>query len=811
MFDALGKFVARHWAAVLAAWMAVLVAMLLIAPPTGKVRSQNDSAFLPESVPSRWAVEAIESKFDRPPALSVAAVVIERVGGLTGLPQAAMQGVEPDSDWLYLVRLTARLQERSRQSHWALLSPADPCQYLLRSVLVSPSERAAVIKIDLPCGFVSRDAFEAVDWIERAVTEAGPPTGLNVAVTGSASYGRDSNNASEISLKRTTWVCVIAVILILVITYRALPAAGISLVAVTAAVVVSISILGIGSNHGWSVTVLVEIFTIVVGYGAGTDFSLFFLSRYREELGRCRGDQTQADRREALSWAMEGTGPAIVASAGTVAAGLSLMYFATFRVLHTTGPAIAIGIALACISSLTLAPALVCLLGSRTFWPRRIPATPNGADSSRGPWNRLAAFAVRRHVPILIIGLIALAPLAVSGWRQQVVYDTLTQLPQSDPSIRGARMFTRHFPIGEMSPVRIMVQLPRPLSEAEWTAVALAVDGRLAAMPQVQTVRSLSHPLGLKGPEISPQEVSFLTAPAAGTTVPATEPSGLLSGAGKLLDIPAGAMKNLSGLQDARSRFQGEVLPRYMGRDKTAGLWEVALPWPPYSNQALNSLDALDAAVRDAVRQALPIGSASPRVLIAGDTALMRDLRHITDHDFWLVAPMVVVSIVVIVTILIRDLPTALLVMLATILTYGAALALTAWVFHLAFGTVGLDWKVNFSLFVILVAVGQDYNLFMLTRIMEQRRVEPLRPAVQSAIARTGSVISYCGLIMAATLGSLATSPLRLLQQLGVAFVIGLLIDTFLVRPLMVPAFILMFRRMDRPRPAEGDVTSRSK
>jgi RND superfamily putative drug exporter len=124
------------------------------------------------------------------------------------------------------------------------------------------------------------------------------------------------------------------------------------------------------------------------------------------------------------------------------------------------------------------------------------------------------------------------------------------------------------------------------------------------------------------------------------------------------------------------------------------------------------------------------------------------------------------------------------------------------------FGITGPDWKVEFFLFVILVAVGQDYNLFMLTRIMEERRTQPLQPAVQAAIARTGSIISYCGLTMAATLGSLVASPLRLLQELGVAFMVGLLIDTFLVRPLMVPAFILVFRRMRGRKSHVGPVTS---
>lgn len=794
----MGRLLTRYWAAVLAAWAIVLAAMLFFAPPTHSVRSQDDSGFLPDSVPSRRAIDTIQSSLDKPPAMSIAAVVVERPEGLTGSPPTATQPASPDSDWGYIARVTGTLQERSRTSHWTLMSPADPNQGYLRNNLVGTEGRAAVIKVDLPSGFASQEAFDAVAWIEKAAADAGPPPGLSVAITGSASYGRDSNKAAETSLKRTTWICIIAVVLILLITYRALPAAGISLVTVTVAVVVAISLVAIGGAFGWSISMLVEIFTIVVGYGAGVDFSLFFLSRYYEELGGRHGADRRPDRRDALIRALAGAGPPIVAAAATVAAGLSLMYFAEFRVFHSAGPAVAISVILSCLASLTLTPALAYAAGPHTFWPRRIATPPGGTDSPEGFWDRVAALAVHRRVYILMFGLLVLVPLAGYGWRQEKVYDTLADLPQTDPSARGAAIFKRYFPVGEMSPVQVLVQLDRPLSEADWTAVAAAVDRKLQRMPQVQQVRSLAHPLGLKGIEISPQQVSLLVAQGPATTPSQGGPLTMLSQAGSLLGIPPGALaKSLSEWKNARRQFQEEVLPRYVGRERKAGLWEVALSHLPYSNQAMDSLGPLAQAVREAVQEAPRAANASPRVLMAGDTAMMNDLRQVTDHDFWFVGALAVAAILIIVTILIRDLPVALFVMAATILSYGAALGLTSWVFRLVFGTVGLDWKVDFSLFVILVAVGQDYNLFLLTRIMEKRRSLPLEPAVQAAVARTGSIISYCGLIMAGTLGSLASSPLRLLQELGTAFIIGLLIDTFLVRPLMVPAFILVFKRLN--------------
>lgn len=801
MFATIGNLLTRYWAAVLVAWAIVLAATFFYAPSASHVLIGDDSGFLSETVPSRRAIATIQSNFDKPPAMSIAAIVVERPGGLTGSPPTATQPTRSDSDWEYLAVLTARLAQRAGASHWSMLSPADPSQDYLRSNMVAASGRAAVIRIDLPGGFASREAFEAVDWIERAVAETRPPPGLNVAITGTASYGRDSNTAAEASLHRTTWACVIAVVLILLITYRALPAAGIALVTVTVAVIVSVSIVAIGGAMGFSISMLVQIFTIVVGYGAGVDFSLFFLSRYHEELGGHNGDFTRAVRRDAILRALVGAGPAIVAAAATVAAGLFLTYFATFRVFHSAGPAVAISIVLSCLASLTLTPVLAYLIGARTFWPRRIGTTTGGADLPNRFWDAVAAFAVRRHVYILVLGLAALAPLAVLGWREHKVYDTLAELPQEDQSIRGAAMFRRYFPIGEMSPVQIVVELDRPLSEADWAAVAMAVDARLQAMPQVQQVRSLAHPLGLKRVEITPKQVMQLMGQKpAPTPAPTPAPGGgfnLLAGAGKLFGgLASGLAAGSPEVKNARLQFQNEVLPRHVGQRRTAGLWEVALEYPPYSNQAMDSLDPLAQAVLDAMRQVPQAAGASPRVQVAGDTALMNDLRQVTNHDFWFVGALVVAAVIVIVTLLIRDLPVALFVMLATILSYGAALGLTSWAFGLAFGVVGLDWKVNFSLFVILVAVGQDYNLFMLTRIMQNRRTLPLRPSVQAAVARTGSIISCCGLIMAVTLGSLASSPLRLLQELGVAFIVGLLIDTFLVRPLMVPAFVLLLRRL---------------
>ncbi|MCE5280223.1 MAG: MMPL family transporter [Planctomycetaceae bacterium] len=794
MFTRLANFLTRHWVLVLVLWAAGAAAAILTAPSRQEVAGSGENAYLPAWVPSRQADEVIARHFERSSDVSSAVIIVERAGGLSGLGEAGQaQPAPPRSDWAFLSRLTAALQERASAMSWNVASPADPNLPLVQTLLVSPKKNAAVIVIGLPHNFLSGEAGAAVAKIESIMASAQPPGGLTVTITGSAGFGRDYTNAIELSLHRTTWVAAAAVVLILLILYRALPVVIVVMVVVALAVAVAVSIILIVARYGWSVSTMVELFAIIVGFGGGVDFSLFFLSRYHEELAHLSPSISRAERRALVARVMAGTGPAILASAATVAAALSLMYVATFPLFHTSGPSVAISVAVTCLASLTLTPVVAYLLGRGLFWPRRVDLDSVRTLAGAGLWDRVASFTVRRHVVILVATLAVLAPLSVGGWRQEVIYNTLADLPASDQSVLGWEIFKRHFPTGEMAPLQVVVELDKPLDEAAWAALAMTVDAQMAAMPQVRQVRSVAHPLGVGRLEIAPQLASVLMAQAAPATAPAATPP---PAAGILPQLSTAIEQQARDLRESAHRYRSEVLPRYLARDRHAALWYVALPWQPYDNQAMDALPPLAQAVEEAVRTHPAAAGANPRVLIAGDTALMRDLRSVTDRDFLLVGIMAVVVIIVIVTLLIHDLLVALFVMLATVLTYGTALALTAWTFQFLADSHGLDWKINFFLFVILVAVGQDYNLFMLTRIMEERRNHPLRTAVHHAIARTGSTISFCGLVMAATLGSLSSSPLRLLQQLGMAFIVGILVDTFLVRPLMVPAFILAFNRM---------------
>jgi RND superfamily putative drug exporter len=199
--------------------------------------------------------------------------------------------------------------------------------------------------------------------------------------------------------------------------------------------------------------------------------------------------------------------------------------------------------------------------------------------------------------------------------------------------------------------------------------------------------------------------------------------------------------------------------------------------------------------IRQEVGKLLPQGMT---VQLVGATAEMADIRAVTQRDFYRVAALSLSAVFAIVVVLLRDLLLAAFMVASTVLSYLATLGATSWFFTACLGVTGLDWKVEVFLFVVMVAVGQDYNIFLAARLAEESLTADVRTAARLAVVRTGGVISSAGVIMAATLGSLAAGDLLLLVELGFAFALGMLVDTFLVRPLLLPTFAVLTGRTGR-------------
>jgi len=738
-----GPLVRWRWA-VLATWLAVTVALALFVPWIDPSANERTS-FLPDETPYSRGVRAMQRFFPDNSGLSQAAVVFERKGSkLTRRDLDAVERVAAK------IRAPSSVADEQDLAGVQVRSPGSIP--LSENPLMSPLTRegqAALIVVNIPANFITIRSRRVVDHIYAVLREAALPDGLKVAVTGNSGFGRDYADAAERSHARTVYVTLAAVIIILMLVYRAPIAAFVPLLAISAAAFVALKTLAVAQHFGMHVGTAERIFVVVLLYGAGTDYSLFFLSRLREYLGESHSPLAAA------AAALDGTLPAILASAGTDTVGLLMLCFAQYGVFKTTGPAVAAALLVAFLAAVTLVPALAAIMGGRLFWPRTSTAKKAGKLPGFGRsrfWPFVGRAVTARPGTVLLVALAVLAVPAWRGARLRWVYDTLTALDRNERAAVGNAavgidMARRHWPVGEIAPVQVLVESDSPLAQRRWRALSERLTGALGELEGVRAVRSLSRPLGRKHRSL------------------------------------AGAVLKTLG----RSKVQAE----YLSKGRRAMRLSVVLNSPAFSLASMEAARRIRAAALSELAGDSEHASRSLnwRIHLTGATAEMIDIRAVTQRDFYLVAALCLGAIFLMVLLLIRDVLLSAFMVASTVLSYFATLGIAYWVFAGLLGQQGLDWKVEVFVFVVMVAVGVDYNIFLAWRLaQEARRFEP-RQAVRRAIIHTGPVISSCGLIMAATLGSLMAGDLQLLRQLGFALAAGMLIDTFLVRPLLLPAF----------------------
>jgi len=755
----IGTFVFKYRWLIVLAWLGGAGALLwLVEPPAEGLNEQV--SFLPAEADHRKAVEAFGRHFPDGGGFSEAVVVFERRGGeLTGDDLAAVERIArripkpPPRSAQALADDLAAITLRSPKSLGLATNPLTGKPIAANPLISRPSKagQAALIIASVPANFITVRSANVVKHIRRVIADSSLPAGLSAAVTGSGGFGHDYALACRRSHSRTLQVTLAAVIIILLVVYRAPLAAMVPLTAISLAAIVATKLLALGQHFGMHVGTAEMIFLIVLLYGAGTDYSLLLISRYREF---CRAGAPGA---QPAAKALGATFPAILASAGTDTAGLLMLSFAQFGIFRTTGPAVAVGLVLALAAAVTLVPALLAIAGEKIFWPGKMRL--RSAERSRQRvWPKIAAAVTARPALVLVAVLAVLAAPAQQGARLTWVYDTLADMSDTYDAARGAEAAGRHWPVGQISPVKILVESAEPLRPQQWSRISARLTQAVGSVPGVSDVRSLSQPVG----------------------------------------------KNLSPFIDLFVRLFGgrKAGGHYLGDDLRAIRMEAVLDAPAFS------LEAMDTVAR--LRQVLAAQVADPgapgpaaNVHIAGATAEMIDVRQVTQRDFYLVAVLVLGVIFLMIFALLRDAILSAFMVASTVLSYLATLGLASWVFVGLFGQAGLDWKVEVFLFVVMVAVGVDYSIFLAARMTEEARrpgVAGGAEAVRRALVRTGPVISSCGVIMAATLGSLMAGDLRLLKQLGFALALGMLMDTFIVRPLLLPAFATLTRRAGRKR-----------
>jgi putative drug exporter of the RND superfamily len=511
--------------------------------------------------------------------------------------------------------------------------------------------------------------------------------------------------------------------------------------------------------------------------GAGTDYALLIVARYREELHHT------LDRHEAMRAAITSAGPAVFASAATVIAALLCLSIAKVNGTSGMGPIVAMGVACAALSMLTLLPALLTIFGRRAFWPF-VPHTPSWSLADEEPATGIGrrivnGSSVRALLPVVGAALLVVLLLPI------VLLNALLRL------ILG--LVRVKFPSLIVGPLDRRIFKPYEVRRTKHEHLADATHGfwkrvgdRVATGPRRVAVGSIVVLLVLCSGLVF-FSTDLTTNDSYRTEVESVEGQDLLaqsfpSGATAPTDVIVPDPADVPAVTQAVENAPGvESVSGPVAEGDQGVLVQATLELPPYSTEAFDLIEP----IRDVAHEA------APGTLVGGATAVEFDVREAAAWDSAVIPPIVLVVVLLILVILLRSVLAPVLLMATVILSFVAALGVGYFAFDVLFGFPGSDPSLPLFAFVFLVALGVDYNIFLVARAREETLKHGTREGMLRALAVTGGVITSAGIVLAGTFSVLAVLPLVFLTEIGFVVAFGVLLDTFLVRSVLVPALFL--------------------
>jgi RND superfamily putative drug exporter len=525
----------------------------------------------------------------------------------------------------------------------------------------------------------------------RSIVKSGP---LHGYVTGAAGYGADSVDAFSGIDATLLYVTLAIVLAILLFTYRSPVLWVLPLICVVVALTVAQGAIYLFARYaGLTVNGDSDFLLTVLVFGAGTDYALLLIARYREELRR------HEDRHEAMAVALRRAGPAIIASGTTVVLSLLCLLVAELNSTKSLGPVMAIGVATALAAMITLLPALLVIFGRWLFWPVR-PRLGSAEPAGGGGWAWIGRTVARRPrvvwlVTAMMLGAMALGltGLKADGLQNK---DSFRTAPEA---VTGEQALARHFPAGAGDPIQVV-------------GAAGAAERLRSAVAATPGVTAVSTP-AVKG--------------------------GYAYVEGTLTTI-AGGKASFATVDRLRSTLH-----------------------------------------------AIPGANAK----VGGGSAVSLDISRASRHDRNLVVPIVLVVVLLILGLVLRALLAPLVLLATVVLSFAAALGVSALAFDHLFGFAGADTAFPLWTFVFLIALGVDYNIFLMTRVHEESRRHGTERGALIGLTATGGTITSAGAVLAGTFAALTTLPLVVATEIGFAVAFGVLLDTFVVRSVLVTALTL--------------------
>jgi len=663
---------------VLVAWLLLFGGSFVFAAKLADVQNNEASSWLPQSAESTRAFEKLEP-FQDPNAIPTI-VVYERDGGLTEADLAAIE--EHATEFAALDGIAEPKEGRPP----SVISPATAEQVGFPAISEDGEVAQTVVTFDL-----GSEGWNKMPDIADELRDISGLDGANVYVAGVGGQAADAAEAfggiDTTLLAGTLGI----VILILLFTYRSpilwvLPIfSAIVALFVSQALIYFLAKYADLTVNGQSYAIL----TILV-IGAGTDYALLLVARYREELRR------HEDRHEAMAFALHRAAPALFASAATVVLGMLCLLFAEMNSTAGLGPVAAIGIAVTFLVMVTLLPALLVITGRWIFWPRR-PTFKSAEPTQTGFWAKVGRWIVPRPRQVWVVTSVLLAIACLGLLRLDTnglaTEDSYTKEFQS---ITGQRTLVDAGLVDQSNTVMVVA------NAGSEDAIAEALTG----LDNVEPPK----------PAVTSGEVTFV---------------------------------------------------------------EAAIGSDPASPLAFDTVER----VRDAVHA---VDGAD--ALVGGNSAFYLDTKDAANRDNVVIIPIILLMVLLILMALLRSILAPLILIVTVVLSFGAALGISALLFEYVFGFAGSDPGFPLFAFVLLVALGIDYNIFLMTRVREETMHLGTRKGALVALTSTGGVITSAGLVLAATFLVLGTIPVVFLAQLGVAVALGVILDTMIVRSVLVTA-----------------------
>jgi RND superfamily putative drug exporter len=568
------------------------------------------------------------------------------------------------------------------------------------------------------------------------------------------------DSALEANLEEKAWedisridIITIALVFILIgIFFLSIVAPMVPVGGIGIAVVISQGMIFLVGSYVGNVHFSVLTLTLTAMLGAGTDYAIFLMARYREE--RLRGKSKEDSVRESVTWAGESvttSGVAVMISFGALSLG-------SFSFVRTMGLSIMLGIGLALVVAITLIPSLLMLLGDRVFWPGGKKWNKNPGTEKKGPgyFRKASTFSVKHSKAIVLAALLVSVPAAYGVLTLETSFDFVAAMPETEAT-RGLDLLGEGFGKGKILPTYVVVQFESPF-----------YDNGTFDLSVLNSIENLS--VSLEGLD----NARAVTGP--------TRPQG------QTIDYG-----NLSQMDPSQASAMIVMMLQSVGEDNGTALLTIELEEEPFSRASVHSISEIHDSISDSRGSDPNLERAE--ILVGGATASTQELANIFNEDFQFMAVVVVLGIFVLLLFVLGSVLLPLRLILTILLSITWTLAVTMVLFQVLIG-IPVLWMMPLILFVIAMGLGMDYDIFLTTRIREEvAKGKTDKEAIVEAVEKTGGIITAAGAVMAGAFGSMMLSSLGMLQEFGFALFFVIIIDAMIVRIYLVPAIMVLLEK----------------